>query len=408
MINSLKTVDLKLQEFNFDFQENKKTVFNADVYSDRIKGSLGFILNDMPFAESSQITELKYFDGVLYVTLNDGYIYYYDGGLIKLCDVKLYNRFNIGYVDYKGKKCLAIISTFKSVLISDGECLQMPFNSIDFQYAFGRIFYVVNETIYFTKPYDYFSGPEGAIKLDSLNGFRKLYLIHDELYVICKNSISKISRFASPDDLKLEVVPVNVENVSPNLIFGIGDFVYFMQERDMCKFDGKTIKTFTTCIPSPEYIMFTTESGAYKNGINLRVKKNDERGNLLYRYDTVNETETLIDYTGKLFAGYSSCVASNGDLMSLDKQGKRDVVYRSKDTDFSIMKNKRTYSICGYASTEANVTLIGDFGEKTFSFKKGYNEVFCNLESLSFKVTITSNSEDFLIQGLKIKFTTID
>ena len=284
MLNSLKPVDLKIQEHLFDFNKNKQVAFNANAYSEKLESSVGFVKSDMPFSVDNEVLQMKYFDGKLYLVLSDGYLYAYEGYVKKICDVKISSTLNFGYVDFRGNKSLIVASASNSVLLYDNELYILPFSTADFQYAFGRIFYYKDNTIFFTKQYDFFSEPEGAIKIDDLNSFRKLYLIHDELFLICQHEIYKIPRFADAKEIKLTVVPVNVENINLNTIWGVDDCIYFLKGRDLCKFDGKNITSFTTCISSHDYIIDTVNTGVHNGYVNIRVI-NNERGNMLYQYN---------------------------------------------------------------------------------------------------------------------------
>ena len=79
MLNSLKPVDLKIQEHLFDFNKNKQVAFNANAYSEKLESSVGFVKSDMPFSVDNEVLQMKYFDGKLYLVLSDGYLYAYEG-----------------------------------------------------------------------------------------------------------------------------------------------------------------------------------------------------------------------------------------------------------------------------------------------------------------------------------------
>ena len=406
MLNVINKINLNPREKQFDFLQNKNNGHNAIVTKDCIKSTMGFLANGMPLSQPTKIVQVKSFDGSTYILDSNGYLYKHEGEERKVCDLRFSTDYKMGYVDYQERTAIIVFSSISSVLLDDGIPYTLPYTGVDYAYAFGRIFYFTKNALYFSKPYEFFGEPDGAINIEDVAGqFRKLYVIHDDLYVICSKRIYKIPRFASVDDIRLNVLQLVVKNVSSKVVFGIGDKVYFLEDYKICCFDGKTIRKIPTCLNANDYVLYVGNSGEDDGIINVHVNRRATGKNYVFRFDTTTEDQSLIEFSGKLMPYFSACISSDGKFMELSSDATVNVNYASNSTDFSDEQEKLAYSISGYSSEIINLTLEGEFGLKTIQFNKGYNCVYCNFKFNTIKISFSTTAKDFVLQNLKIKYT---
>lgn len=410
MLNVINKIKLTPKEKKFDFLENRSSARNAVVTKELIKSSDAFVKNEMPFSLGKNLSQIKKFDNKMYLLDLSGNLYLLEGSERKICEgYKFSNDFKMGYVDYQDKTATIIFSQKSSVLLIGGLPSLLPFTGLDYVYAFGRIFYYDKNVLYFTKAYDFFGEPEGAVNIEDVAGkFRKLYVIHDDLYVICSKRIYKIPRFSSVNDITLNVMQLVVKDIFNNAVFGIGDKVYYFEDYKLCCFDGKTIKKYDTLLNDKEYVLYLTSTGEIDGVINILVGYHATNTDYVYQYDTTNNTQCFIEIKGKFMPWYSACISPNGELMTLSSDATVDLTYTSEYTDFSDENVKLAYSVSGYSSHNISIDLESEFGKKTIFFNKGYNRVFCNFKFnlLKMKVGVTANN--FQLKNLKIQYTTTD
>ena len=407
MLSTIKKADIKIHSAQIDFSKECLKAINVDVYSDRVEGTLGFVKTYMPFGLGNDATQVKRFDDTLYMTSIDGYLYYNMGVLERFCDLKIAKNFILDYVDYNNQKCLIVVSSSNSIIRYGVENLLLPIKSHSFAYAFGRIFYCYDNKVCFTKPYDYFGEPDGVINIDANFGnLMKVFLLYDDVFIVCNKAILKVPRFSCNADLKVFPVQEFVNATIQDAVYKIENDIYFMDNYDICKFNGDSIERFETCLSSGKYSYNYITFGCSEGQINIPVKSLEDEVNLLYVYDTKTKRERLITYQGKIMSYICSCITEDGRLSFIENGVNADISYLSKNTNLSVDKLKTVYSVCGYVSAPTSITFTGDFGEKTVYFDKGYNEVYCNFKFYDFKMKIASNASDYQIKGLTLKYST--
>ncbi len=414
MLNTLKKVNMKIQEKKFDFLKDREMALNMDVFPDHVEGSLSFIPSTKPFDIGTDSTQIKILDNILYITSKDGYMYYNEVFDEKLCDYRISSNFDIGYVDYNGAKSILVVSMYNSILYHDYQAYKLPFLSTNFAYAYGRIFYIYDGILYYTKPFDYFGEPDGVIKVSSQIGeIRKVFYMRGEIYVFYEKAIIKIPTFSNSSELKIITVPVGVNIPYGEVLYKIDECIYYLEYRTLVKFNGTSLEKIDTCLPEKEYPISPLRAGEYNGEINILTYYFDEIqetyvANYMYTYNTRTHQERFVEYEGVLMPWISGIITKNGQFAYVGRTEKTNNNYTSKSTDLSVNKIKTAYSICAHVSAPTEITVTGDFGEKKLFFNKGYNEIFCNFDFYELKINVYSFAENYVIKDLIIKFTTID
>ncbi len=406
MYGTVCPVNLQFKEKQFDFSANKNTAINSVVLSDCVKSSKGFVATPLYLSAPAKITASVYFNNNLYVTCDNGYIYLYDTALRQACDYKVSSVFKMLSVKIDGETATIILSSSGSTVIKSGVQTDLGFRATDGVVYCGRLIYFCKNEIFVGKPYDYAGKDYVSFKVDeSVEGFVGFYVLNGELFLIYRKHILKIPRFGDVNDIQIKYVTADVENVATGGMFPEGDKLYLFDKRKISCFDGKTIKTFKTLLTEPRFTVYSRGTGMYNGIIMIKATDRTTQKTYAYFYDTRTETEWLSDYDGTLLYNYSACVSKNNNLMNLSADGVRQVSYKSDKTDFGSGKLKTLYSLSVYVSAPTEITLYGDFGEKTFNLKAGFNRVFCNADTVGLSVSFSASAENYTMSDLKIKYT---
>lgn len=407
MFGTISPVSLKFKEKQFDFSDNKHTAVNSVVLTDGVKSAKGFTESSLYLSAPSKITASAYFNNNLYVTCDNGYLYLYEVNVRKACDHKVSSVFKMLSVKHQGETATIVLSSSGSTMIKSGSYTDLGFTATDGIVYCGRLIYFCKNEIFIGKPFDYAGKDYVSFKVDeSIEGFMGFYILNGELFLIYRKHILRIPRFGNVNEVQIKYATSDVDAVITGGVFPAGDKVYLFDKRKISCFDGKSIKSFKTMLSEERFTIYNRSMGIHNGLIMIRATDRTTRKTYAYFFDTRTETEWLSEYDGTLLYNYSACVsAKDNKLMYLSDDGVREVSYKSNKTDLGNGKLKTLYSLSVYVSAPTTVVLYGDFGEKSFTFKTGFNRVFCNLNTVGLSVAFSVSAENYAISDLKIKYT---
>lgn len=397
---------IKSYKFNFDKDFNYGMEFIINDKLD-VAYKFNFLIRNLP----GKIKALYNLSGYRFFYLDNGYLY-------KTNDDEYSELLYVGENPpvlmevMKGGKMQTLIIGETVCSFYDGENLTqvyMPkgeFGAV----CRGRIVLANSNKIHVGLDYDFNSSsvsggfftitlPESAGEVVGLGELK------DYVLVVCANAIFKLL----PDDeliYKLEDLKIKDLKVEKYTVKEINGDVYFINWSRVCCFNGSKV----ICIDSLlDKNAFTLQGNAAIMDDKYLLTINTLGYIMLFVYDTTTKRQSFLRSESYVIGdgGYSG---SNSKAYCKIEKGvsATKASWNSNYLNFSTNKKKALTGININVSCPTTLRVVGDFGSKYFSLKKGENRKFTNLISRTFKFFINALEYGLTMDYIEFKYKVLE
>ncbi len=405
--------NLKTFEFKWFFNLTAKAE-DVTIDKDCLDDSCRFrsILRILPTEEN--YLQGYFVGGRYFVYCDDGYVY--EGTKNGVQPVMRVNGTPcaVSFNALGKEKILFADDSKTATLIDEDGITTVSFEPTEFLDTYGgRIFSIYQNTVSFTKLYDFSDenfdlSQEGVLYLPkSEGGVIGVFKVDGELYLFTKTSLYVLSGSGDSIDFKLNKVETEKFSVDERAICKCDDGFAFICEKRLAKLKDGKVTHFNTLLDMNEYsisgkmtacgnlclIPVEIDAEKYLFTYDLRT----ERQSLIYIYD-----QSVFEDGGVVFSKIFNTVANLSD-QGFPLNSSR--TWESKSLDLESEKNKAIREIFIYTELPASLTITGDFGSVKYTLVTGRNVIKCNLPSRFYKVKITASTSRFKVNDFKLKYT---
>ncbi len=279
----------------------------------------------------------------------------------------------------------------------------------------GKVLILREGVIYISNDFNYMDG-HVAYNFDMFVSFPSselgsavaFYEVGDRVYAIYQKGIFNIYVAKNIRDCLCDKMIMPKLDVYSESVLVINGIAYMISDKQLVKFDGKTIKHVDGLLDSLsvlEFGGFSTDGTRYFANVKLA-----DGSQYVYVYDVMTGEEILGDYYKLVCKEKPYVYDANLDAIRLITVQTENVIKAEgcletvDDLGTCAEKIITGYEI--HLSGSAELVVGGEFGEKTFALKSGCNSSRCNLNSKEFSFRFVNPSNDFKIIKAKIKYRT--
>ncbi|MBR2871762.1 MAG: hypothetical protein IKB98_10410 [Clostridia bacterium] len=280
--------------------------------------------------------------------------------------------------------------------------------------SYGKYLTICNNVLFCAKDNClYFTAPmkdDGGIENVELKNFitlppqsgniKGLYTFGKKLYVVCQRHIYHLTVTGKPLEYELKQESLLELNVLENTVLGNGDTFYFVSDKNLCEFNGKTLKKYDFL----EEEINSFEFCGIADGCYLIQYYNQEQ--YLLRGFDFSKSLPFYTYTMHCFSKYGGLgIDDTYSLALFQKQinAGHFVNYYSKKFNMESGKRKRIIEIEGFSAGSIKLYIKGDFGLESV-FIEGATTQKLNVISKDFLVYFSCVTGMLPLTDLKVKY----
>lgn len=363
-------------------------------------------------------TDKNYLEGYVvggryFLCCNDGYLYECLSDKVQSVMQVSAKPCAVAFSTHGEEKILFADNTDVATIIDGNSTVTVDFMPSQSLAVYGgRIFSVYQDSVSFTKLYDFGKddldlSQEGVLYLPkSEGGVIGTFNVDGALYLFTKENIFSLSGSGDSIDFKLEKIETERFSIHDKTLCKSDDGFIFICDNRLTKLMSGKVTYIDTVLDSKTYSVIgkaTVKGSEYYLPIMIGARQ------YLFTYNLRNGRQSLIYIlSGMVFEnGGIVFYKSLSKVSRLDQDGLRfnsSRTWESKNLDLGSQKNKTIREIFIDSETVSTLSISGDFGTITYQLALGRNHIKCNLPSSFYKFAISASTAKFKISDFKINY----
>lgn len=348
-------------------------------------------------------------NGVVYAFANDNRMYRFDQtGLRLVSNTEYYGCPSVVSVLENGQsKTLIVCENGNAESVGEDGVVKkytLPLGNVCAVYN-GMLFIANGNTVNFSTKYDF---SDFTTSIDRAGVFNTqvqdgaivaLIVQNNKLVIFAEHAVYEFTAFGERIDYALK----KIETIVPEIVFGTvkdcGKKIVFLSGKDVCAYENQKISVLLSLPNGYEYAgnIASVDKSIYC----LPVMFYNEK---IYSLcvDVESKNRFLIELPSSVIGDCGYSVNASNNICKI-VNGDGNWIFKCRELNFYTAKEKTINEITVFCDSKCSLTLKGDYGEKSFSLKKGANCIKINFSSRSFYMEFSGQTANAIID-LRIKY----